>query len=589
MESYRRRLFDVLLDRRTLLRSAAIGASLPIFGGLLSACGDSSIDDDSVDTDDSDVTDDEPTVDDDADIDDEETVDDAVADDTDDQQLALRVGMTTTVDIDDVDPHLRTGRPIAIMENMMEPLVGFDGESVDPRPLLSESWESTDDGLVWTMHLRQGVAFHDGSAFTADSVAYSFERINYYGQSPAAPLIEDKIVEIETIDDFTMEFTVNPGAAPFLQLLTMILIVSREAGEENDDGDMAQSFFRDNPIGTGPYVMSEWERGSAMTLTKFDDYWGGWESGQFTRVVNQVIPEASTQLLMLERGDLDIALRFPTENLPALRENPEITVDETEGFRVLLLRMNMVAGHTQDVRVRRAISHCLDYDGVVAAQPGFMGPRTGPIPPEMMDGWIPDGMPEFDLDEAARLFNEAEVPDGTTFSVFVADGADHQLTSAQILQAGLQAVGHDLEINVLQFADWSQRIVNWIEEQDSDPEQAPSDMFNLVVPPRIPEGWGMLWFNFHSDATRGAGRNWYQYSNTEVDALIDQGSQLTDQAERNELWKQAVEMIVEDVPDVFLGNELRVSVRRSHVEGYEFHPAWFPEVHFYPLRHADHA
>ncbi len=499
----------------------------------------------------------------------------------------LRVGGTITADLDGLDPHVRTGREIAYMENFYEALVGFDGEQPTVRSLLAESWSASPDGSVWTFKLRKNVKFHDGTSFKADAVQYALDRIYAIKQSPAFPLLQDKVKSFKVIDDFTVQFTVNKGGPPFLQLVMMVLMASPTAGKKNDKGDVAQAFFRDNPIGTGPYRLERWEKGSLHILRKFPDYWGGWQDDQFTAIIYQVIPEASTQQLMLERGDLDIAQRFPAESLPALRRNPAIVVEETPGFRVLLMRMNMVASPTKDVRVRKALALAFDYEGYAKTVSSIVGPNTGPVPAAMMRGWVPENLPKFDLSRARSLMAEAGVPAGTSFHVLVARGVEQQSVAAQILQAGLRKIGYDVKIDIQEFSDWSQRIVNWVEKENLDAARKPSDMFNLVVPPRIPDAWAYLWFNYHSEATRGAGRNWYQYRIQSVDELIDKGSEEVNESARLDLFKRAVRKIVDDQPDVFYGNELRISVRRKTVKGFEFHPAWFPEMHFYPVRRGE--
>ena len=501
------------------------------------------------------------------------------------QADVLRVGATTTADLDALDPHIRTGREIAIMENFMEPLVAYDGETTNFRPMLAQNWNVSPDGTVWTFRLRRNVKFHDGTVFKADAVQYALDRINGIKQSPAYPLLQNKVKSFKVLDDYTVQFTVNKGGASVLDLMTMVLMVSPAAGKAHDNSDLAQAYFRSHPIGTGPYKLDSWDKGSKMVLAKFPDYWGGWQSNQYTEVIDQIIPDPSTQQLMLQRGDLDIAGYFPVGSLPALRRDPNIVVQETTGFRIKLMRMNNVAGLTKDARVRKALALAFDYDGYVKTENGVVGPPTGPIPAAMMKGWIPDNLPKFDLAQAKALLTAAQVPQGTSFHVFVAKGDDAQLNAAQVLQASLAKIGYDLKIDVQEFSDWSQAIVNWVEKDSSNPAKSPSDMFNLVVPPRIPNAWAYLWFNYDSGAVRGAGRNWYQYQVPAVDNLIDAASAQTDPAKALDMFKQAARRIVEDQPDIFYGNEQRISVRRASVKNYQFHPAWFPEMHFYPLRH----
>ena len=146
------------------------------------------------------------------------------------QADVLRVGATTTADLDALDPHIRTGREIAIMENFMEPLVAYDGETTNFRPMLAQNWNVSPDGTVWTFRLRRNVKFHDGTVFKADAVQYALDRINGIKQSPAYPLLQNKVKSFKVLDDYTVQFTVNKGGASVLDLMTMVLMVSRPPG-----------------------------------------------------------------------------------------------------------------------------------------------------------------------------------------------------------------------------------------------------------------------------------------------------------------------------------------------------------------------
>ncbi len=497
----------------------------------------------------------------------------------------LRVAAATSaMGFQSMDPHARTGAEIAYFENMMEPLVSFDAEKGTVTPLLAESWSNT-DGTVWTLKLRRNVKFHDGGLFKADAVQYALERINAIKQSPAFSLLQDKVKSFKVIDDYTVQFTVNKSGPSFLQLLTMVLVVSPTAGKKNDQRDVAQAYFRDNPIGTGPYKLSRWDKGSLQVLVRNPDYWRGWDGEHYTGVIYEIIPEANTQQLLLERGDLDIAMTVPSESLPALKKNPEITVQEEPGIRTWIMRMNMVAGPTQDVRVRKALAQAFDYDAYLKAQAGNVSLPTGPIPKPMMGGWVPENLPKHDLDRAKALLTEVGIAPGTAFHVLVArEVVTVQGPATEILQANLRKIGYDVKIDVRSASVWFQEIVNWIEKENSDPAKAPSNIFHLLVPPRLPDPWAYLWFNYHSEAIRGAGRNWYQYRVPAIDNLIDRSSEQTDNTRRLETFKQAVRRIVDDQPDIWFANDVRIYVRRKSVGGFQVHPVWAEGVHFYPLK-----
>ena len=127
-----------------------------------------------------------------------------------------------------------------------------------------------------------------------------------------------------------------------------------------------------------------------MLLRKFDGYWGGWRQAKhFTAVNMLIIPEASTQRLMLEKGELDMAMKFPTEALPAFQKNPDVQVARGQGLRVLYLRLQNAAPPTSDGRVRQAINYAFDGASFRKATEGTYDPPTGPAPALFLGDWSP--------------------------------------------------------------------------------------------------------------------------------------------------------------------------------------------------------
>jgi peptide/nickel transport system substrate-binding protein len=470
-----------------------------------------------------------------------------------------------------LDTHVASSRAVPLLENVYEPLVGLLDETLDLSPVLAESWEVSDDQTVYTFHLRPGVTFHDGAALTAEAVKLSFERLT--------------TIHVEVVDDLTVRMTIRPGGPPFLQAISMINIISPSAINDHIvDDDFAQDYLALNTAGTGPYKIAQFIRGDRVLLEKFDDYWLGWDHPHFSRAVMLIVPEMSSAQLMLEQGQVDIAERVPNESLASLRDNPDITVIESdEGVRVLYLMLNYQAGPTADLRVRRALNYAFDKDSFFAATNGAFVGTDGPVPAALMDGYSPEiPYDTFDLDRARELFEEAGQI-GSTIDLYYTTGDQTQELAAQIMQANLAQIGVGANIIAEDFPALLRALTAWA-DTDADAGDPNFHMTNyLYTPPRMPDAYAYLWYMYHPEAQGGRGRNLNFYENPAVTALIEQGALATNDEDRYAAYRAAVDIIVEDTPQIFIGTARKIYPMRADIGGFLVHPTWFPAVRVYPL------
>lgn len=482
-----------------------------------------------------------------------------------------------------LDPHVASSRAVPLLENLYEPLAGLQGDTLEITPMLAESWDVSEDGTVFTFHLRAGVTFHDGEPLTAEAVKLNFDRVQAIKKGPYWAFEYVETVEVQ--DELTLQVTIRPGGPPFIQAVSMIGIISPKALTEHmDEGEFAQDYLALNISGTGPYRMAQYIRGDRIILEKFAAYWQGWEQPHFSRAVMLFVPEMSVAQLMLQQGEVDIAEQVPPDALPALRKNPDIIVYEAdEGVRALYLMLNYEAGPTADVRVRRALNHAFDKQAFLQATGGAFIDSEGPVPSVLLDGYKPEiPYDHFDLAEAKRLLEEAGHLK-STFDLYFSVGDQTQELAAQVLQANLAQIGVRANVIAEDFPALLRALVAW---GDSERSAADSNyhMANyLYTPPRMPDAYAYLWYMYHSDAQGGLGRNQNFYSNPEVDSLIEQGALANDPAERMAAYQQAVDRIIEDIPQVFVGTARKVYPVRADVGGFYMHPTWYPAVRVYPL------
>lgn len=504
--------------------------------------------------------------------------------------LALAAGDPTTLtvalsgNVETVDPHTASSRAVPFLENIYEPLVGLQGPTFELSPVLAESVDVSDDQTVYTFHLRPGVEFHDGTSLTSEAVVYSFERVREIKKGPYWAIAY--LDSVEAVDDLTVRMTIRPGGPPFLQAVSMVGIVSPtafEAGATADD-KWAESWAAGNTAGTGPYVLAELVRGDRFVLEAFQPYWGGWEGPHFSRSVMLLVPEMATAQLMLERGDVDIAEQVPSDALDSLRANPAISVIERDGgVRVLYLNLNAAAGPTADPRVRKAINYAFDQAAFLEASGGSFTTTDGPVPSEFLGGYKPEiPYATFDLDEAKRLFAEAG-QSNMTLDVYFTTGDQPQELAAQVLQAYLGQIGVTVNIIAQDFPAFVRAITAWgTSERSASDENFRMANF-LYTPPRMPDAYAYLWYMYHSDAQGGLGRNQGFYHNQAVDDLITAGALAVDEATRQESYRAAVDLIVEDAPQVNIGTQRMIYTLRSDIGGFYIHPTWYPAIRAYPL------
>lgn len=483
---------------------------------------------------------------------------------------------------DFLDPAVAVSVGVPLLENVYESLVFTHRDTNEIVPVLAEAWNVSDDGLVYTFHLRKDVLFHDGTELTARDVKTSFERIET--MKTGAYWVLSHLEHMEIIDDYTIEMRIRPGGPPFVQAISMVKIISADAITRHEqDGDLARAWLNEHSAGTGPYVIDAWRRGDRVVLTKFDEYWQGWDLPHFSRANLLIIPEASTQQLMLERGELDIAMRFPVRAPEQVERNPNLAVVRAPGVRILSLRLNNQAAPTSDIRVRQAMNYAFDHNAFARAISDTFRAPESLVPLVFLGGRGPDYPYSYDLDKARELLQAAGFSNRNPFHVYVdvLAGDQPQLLGAQILQAGLRRTGMaDVTIRENEWAPMLDAAVAWGETRD--PKTA-LHVFGLYTPPRFPDAYSYFWYMFHTDAQGGSGRNLMYYENDVVDELIDAAAIEADQTVQLQLYRQAADIILDDAPDIILGMQEKIYLVRSDLKGFYVHPTWYPAVHIYGM------
>ncbi len=478
------------------------------------------------------------------------------------------------VSFPNLDPSAGNSNENVVNGNVYETLTFYNppGSAELLSPKLATSWESSEDSLTWTFHLRDGVTFHDGAPLNAAAVKKSLDRTMTMGEGSA--WIFGPIDAIEVVDEMTVQFSLS-YAAP----LDLILSAGYAAWIMSPNAaDQDSAWFNDgNGAGTGPYMIASYEPSQRMVLQANADYWGGWQDGQFDTIVFEITEDVTVLEQMIRSGDADFTYSLPYDNYAALAEADGLHVDVTPSFQNLLILLNNVKEPTNNKLVRQALSYAFPYDAVVENLYAGLGTQgRGPVPANMWGHGAELFQYSHDLDKARELLAEAGHPDGGISVVYthVASDLDEQQVG-ELWRASLAEIGVDLEIRGLAWeAQWDLAI--------NDPANA-QDAFGFYWWPDwiTPNSWLYGMFRTEEEPFFNLG----YYANADFDSMIDTADQIsgTDRAAAEAMFIQAQQMLLDDAAAIFVVDIPDIHVVRSDISGYVNNPAYPHVVFFYDL------
>ncbi len=448
-----------------------------------------------------------------------------------------------------------------IFANCYEGLTAYELGTTKLVPGLAESWAASPDLTTYTFKLRPGVKFHDGAILDAEAVKLSMDRSIKLGLSPSVYLAQVK--EVVVVDPLTVRINLKQPAASFPLNLPKVYIHGKAHGTDSD-------WFVENENGTGPYKVVRKEKGQFVLLQRFPEYWKGWPERYLTGIMMLTIPDAGTQKLMLEAGELDMEMSYsggPDEHPDSLAKKPGIKIIKSQAYRIFIYGMNTQkpGSPLRDKRVRKAIALAFDYDAMPEV---FFGNAQVP------NGFLPPGFtghdptrPKFkrDLAAARRLMTEAGFPQGFAIEGVVAVGEEQGRKFGLVLQASLKEIGIKMDI----IPSPSGAIFSG---KHGNLETSYSFGLHRLQQPLTADTGAFLRQTFGS-AFVGKPYNDSWYSNPEVDRLLDEADRTADEKRRIELWRRAESIIIDDQPVIFLAFPTpMVEPIRDRVMNYRYSP-----------------
>ncbi len=432
-----------------------------------------------------------------------------------------------------LDPHvtvdggsaLAMGRCYSTLVQL-KPGVTQPGQSLDVVPDVAEQWEVSPDGLQYTFHLRQGLKFSDGTPLDAKAVKFSFDRLMAIKKSASTNIPQLK--QTDAVDAMTVKMTLSDPFAYFLPSVGYYAaaIINPKVMEKDKNGDMGQEFLANNVMGSGPYLFGDWQRGQQITLN-YNPNWYGKEPA-IKKVILKEVPEATSLVLQMEKGDLDFMTPIATPQTLPLMGKPGVTVQEVPSFLLSLAYLNNTKPPLDNVKVRQAMNYAINYDEMIQQLLNGKGRRLrGPLA-FGMEGYDDSFKGyDYDVNKAKQLLKEAGMPNGFDLTLtYASEGAAGADDVAQTSQAYLSQVGIKVKIEKVSEPTRRERI------DKNDFVWSVGGWTTLPIPTQTMTKW-------YDSANKGLGANRAFYNNPKVDDLIRKAPTILDAKQRIAMYQEA--------------------------------------------------
>ncbi|MFY1854156.1 ABC transporter substrate-binding protein [Achromobacter xylosoxidans] len=435
----------------------------------------------------------------------------------------------------------------AVASKIFDGLVEY-GPDLKPRPVLAESWSVSEDGKTLTFKLRQGVLWHDGKPFTAADVKWSAEEV-WLKHAPSARRVFQYLQRIETPDDHTVVLHLSQPTPVALNAIDSLgaPILPRHLFEGTD---IQNNPYNNKPVGTGPFVFKEWNRGNYIVLERNEHYWQP-ERPFLDRIVWKIVPDVSGRATALETGAVSYGERNPVAFTDATRlaKLPKLAVDTAgyNGFAAWLwLETNLRDPILSNLKVRQAIAHAVNKQALVkTVWNGYAEPFVSPVP-SLVKPYHNPNVQQYPYDPALaeKLLDEAGYPRGAggwRFALthdYIPFGDDYRRTGEFVRQA-LRKIGIDVTLRGLDLATWTRNVFTDYNFQ------LISSWGTVLIDPQL----GVETRYWSKAEARGT--PWYNvsgYNNPEMDRVIEAAQVETDPQKRIEQYNELQRLAQRDLP-----------------------------------------
>ena len=455
---------------------------------------------------------------------------------------------------DNLDVHDTTfNASLGVDKCLYEGMVGLD-ERMQIVNQLADSWEPSADAKTFTFKLKPGVKFHDGTPFNAAAVQASFERVLAEDAKLKRHAYFNAVIDhVEAVDDGTVRLvTRQPFAA-------LVATIAHPAGGIPSPTAFKQfgEDFGTHPVGTGPFKFTEWVRGDHITLEVNPDYWDKAHAASVSRLMIKGISDPSSLGIAVQSGGAQFAGPLNAPQAEQLQKASGVKVVESDSISVYWVTMNYQRKPYDNQMVRQALNYAVDKNAVLKVAELGKG--------KIVDSPIANGVwgyksiktYDYNPQKAKELLAQAGLPDGFKATLrFTATSKDR----AVAIQSQLKQVGVDVE--AVQMEDAA-----YVAEESKPLEQSTTELLISNWSPSTGDADWAIRSIYSKTQWPPAGPNYGYYFNQQVEDLIMQGLQFTDEAKRKDAYAKAQEMIMDDAANIFLYAPTYLSALRDNAGG----------------------
>lgn len=458
-----------------------------------------------------------------------------------------------------LDPGMHRDRETeTVLRNIFDGLVTRTTKN-EIVPEIAESWEQLSP-TEYVFKIRQGITFHSGEKLDADDVVFTFDRLTREGAvdgetSPRKGLL-GPLERVEKVDEYTVNFILSEPWPILLTMLPHQQIVPKDYIEEKGN-----QYFAEHPVGAGPFKFVSGNLSEEIVLERFEEYYGGSPdlppvgSAPAKQVVIKIIPEASSRIAALQRGEVHIIQDVPSHMVSSLESDSSAKVKTCPGTRVHFLAMNNSKPPFDNVKVRQAMNYAVDMEKIVSTILGGYGDALpGPLLTDAF-AYNTDLKPYgYDPEKAKQLLKEAGYENGFPL---VIDCKDDKKEIADVVASQLKQVGIDASVRVWDWGVLKPMAVN------GERKMVAIDWGNSTLDP----------YDFMNPLfmTKDRG-NFAIYSNARVDQLLIDGATELDREKRAAMYKEAQQIIYDEAPWIFGYGTDVIEACRANVENWEPSP-----------------
>ena len=458
----------------------------------------------------------------------------------------ITVGIAQDLD-ESLDPHKAVAAGTKevmfnVFEGLMKPTP--DGDLV---PAVAEKYEISEDQLVYTFTIREGITFHNGSPVTAADVVNSITRcIEPYEAGVLAVEPLAAVDQVTTVDERTVQIRLKEPNSEFLSYLTLAILPA--------DYDQQDTM----PVGTGPFKFVSRVAQDNIVLERFDGYWG--EPAYLDKVTYKIIENADSILMSLQSGAVDLFAHLTSTQVAQLGD--DFNIEEGTMNLVQAMYLNNAEKPFDDVRVRQALCYAVDrqqildlaFDGYGSLIGSSMYPAFGKYFDDSLTNYYPH-----DVEKAKALLAEAGYPDGFSMTITVPSNYQPHIDTAQVIVEQLKEVGVTAEIQLVEWGTWLSDVYAGGQYQATVVGVDASTMTARALLERF---------------TSTAGNNFINYNNAEYDALFQQAAAAADDAAQTAAYKQAEANLTENAANVYIQDLADLVAVRKGLTGVRFYPIY---------------